>query len=229
MTGDTGASAGSAWVRLRSGLREDHAAIRRYVTKYGSAEGNVGSLSGDLVRKVGLQIMAAYRLMRYFHEARWPLFPMLASRLTRHLFGCDIHWKAELAPGVMIVHGMGLCISHGARVASGAILFQNVTLGEGIDPVTREVGAPRLENDVHVAPGATLLGPIVVGAGSKIMAGCVLRESVPPGSLVEAPVPVVRPRRPPTASTSTPEEGPGLPALRSQAEPTGNRDQSPSS
>jgi serine O-acetyltransferase len=175
-------------------VRADHAVIHHYVEKYGSAEGAAGSLIGDLLRKVGLQIMFAYRLMRSCYQARIPLLPMLIARLTRLLYGADIHWKADFEPGVMIVHGMGLCISHGARVATGVILFQNVTLGEGIDPVTREIGAPSIERDVHIGPGATLLGPISVGASSKIMAACVVMCSIPPGSLVEAPTPAVRPR-----------------------------------
>ena len=59
-------------------------------------------------------------------------------------------------------------------VGEGCILFHNVTLGEGVDPETRETGAPTLGRDVHVGPGATLLGPIHVGDGTKIMAGAVL-------------------------------------------------------
>ncbi len=175
-------------------VRADHAVIRRYVVKYGSAEGNVGSLLPDLVRKIGLQIMVVYRLARLASAIRLPLLPMLLTRAARHLYGSDIHWKAELEPGIMIVHGMGLCVSHGARVAAGAILFQNVTLGEGIDPVTREIGAPRLERDVHVGPGATLIGPISIGAASKVMAGCIVTQSIPERSLVEAPAPSVLPR-----------------------------------
>ena len=79
------------------------------------------------------------------------------------------HWEAW--------DGNGIVLSHAARVDSGCILFHNVTLGEGIDPETREVGAPHLEEDVHVGPGATLLGPITVGAGTKIQAGAVLTQT----------------------------------------------------
>jgi len=80
-------------------------------------------------------------------------------------------------------------LSHKAVVGPGCILFHNVTLGVGLDPVTRESGAPTLGKDVHVGPGATLLGPIHVGDGTKIMAGAVLTHSVPPNSLVK-PAPV---------------------------------------
>src|SRR5262249_20694207 len=79
-------------------------------------------------------------------------------------------------------------------VGPGCILFQNVTLGMGIDPVTRKSGAPTVEANVHLMPGATLLGPITIGEGSKVMAGAVLTESVPADSLVETPSPNVKPR-----------------------------------
>ena len=62
-----------------------------------------------------------------------------------------------------------------------------------MDPVTKIQGAPSLGANVHVGPGAVLLGPISVGEGSKILAGAVLTESVPPGSVVRpAPVEIVR-------------------------------------
>jgi len=183
-----------AAARALADLREDQAITSQYEAKHGHPAPASGELSRDAVEKIGLQIMAAYRLMRALRAAGSTLAAKVVSRLIRHLYGSDIHWDAELAPGVMIVHGMGLAISRAARVGRGCILFQNVTLGMGTDPETRRTGAPLLEGNVHVGPGATLLGPIVVGEGSKVMAGAVLTRSVPPGSLVAAPSPEVRPR-----------------------------------
>jgi serine acetyltransferase len=186
--------AAAAGSRALVDLREDHAVMAAYQLKYGHANPSTGNLASDVAQKIGLQIMAAVRLMRALRQGGSPLGAKIVSRLIRHLHGSDIHWDAEFQPGVMIVHGMGLCISHAARVGRGCILFQNVTLGMGIDPVTREIGAPTLEENVRVGPGATLSGPITVGAGSKIMAGAVLTTSVPRNSLVEMPPPSVRPR-----------------------------------
>jgi serine O-acetyltransferase len=118
----------------------------------------------------------------------------IASRIIRHLYGAEIHWDAELAPGVIVVHGNGLVISHAARVGVGCVLFQHVTLGESIHPDTRLVGAPTLEPGVHVGAGAVLVGPITIGQGTKIMANAVLVRSVPPHSLVETPAATIRPR-----------------------------------
>lgn len=165
-------------------------------TKYSDGAGSARDLPVDLVTKIGFQMTTAYRSMRFFQEAGVPVAPKIASRLIRHLYGSDIHWEARFEPGVMLVHGMGLAISRAAHVEAGSILNQNVTLGLGIDPETRAVGAPHLERNVHVGAGATLIGPITIGAGSKIMPGCVVTRSVPPNSIVMAPQPEVREREP---------------------------------
>jgi serine O-acetyltransferase len=180
--------------QLMAEISADHSTMSGYQAKYDARAAEPTRLGSALVTKIGFQLMVAYRLMRAFHRAGLPLAAKAASRAIRHLYGADIHWEAELAPGVMIVHGMGLAISHQARVASGCILFQNVTLGMGTDPLSRLTGAPTVESNVHIGPGATLIGPITVGAGSKVMGGVVLTQSVPPGSLVESPPPRIGPR-----------------------------------
>ena len=143
--------------------------------------------------------MIAYRVMRFFRAAGLGLGAQFMSRVIRHAYASDIHWEADFEPGITIVHGFGLAISYAARVRHGCILFQNITLGHGPDAQTRQTGAPLLERNVHVGIGATLYGPITVGEGTKIMAGCVLSRSVPARSLVEAPVPQVGARVSPRA------------------------------
>lgn len=200
----------SAFRAFREAVREDHRILHYYAEKYDDrVESEVGGsgpssqvgpgtvrLAGDAVKKIGFQLMIAYRVMRLFRASGLELGAQFMSRVIRHAFASDVHWEADLEPGVMIVHGFGLAISYAARVRHGCILFQNVTLGYGPDPATKKAGAPLLERNVHVGIGATLFGPIVVGEGTKIMAGCVLSQSVEPRSLVLAPVPQVGMRAP---------------------------------
>lgn len=166
-------------------VRADYGSLQRYREKYHKEKVSLARLPVDAVRKVGFQMLIAARTMRLLRDAHIPVAPQIASRLIRHLYGAEIHWDTEVADGVSIVHGVGLVLSHRAKVGPGCILFHNVTLGEGLDPDTKESGAPTLGRDVHVGPGATLLGPITVGDGTKIMAGAVLTRSVPPNSLVK--------------------------------------------
>ncbi|HEU4642890.1 MAG TPA: glycosyltransferase [Gemmatimonadaceae bacterium] len=174
-------------------VRADRAALARADAKYRSAPRRSG-LVRESVERIGLQMMIAYRWMRLFRDTGPVLVAKIISRLIRHWYAAELHWDADLAPGVIIVHGTGLVISHAARVEAGCILFQHVTLGESIDAESRMVGAPVLEADVHVGPGATLLGPITIGRGSKIMATALVMRSVPPNSLVETAAPCVHER-----------------------------------
>ena len=186
----------SGWTTFCRNVRADHTSMRSGRDKYrteGSSAGS-GGLFRDAVQKVGFQLMVAIRLMRLTRDLRIPFGPQVLSRLIRHLYGAEVHWNAEFAPGVSIVHGTGLVISHGAIVGSGTILFQGVTLGESIDSSTRVVGAPTLGFDVHVGPGSVLLGPIVIGDGTKIAANSVLDQSVPPRSIVRGAAVVIEGR-----------------------------------
>jgi serine O-acetyltransferase len=182
------------WSEFAAAVRADHAAMRAHDARYAGPDARGGGLVRDMVVRIGFQMLVGYRVMRLLAALGIPLAPQIVSRLIRHLYGADIHWDADLAPGVTLVHGIGLCINGSARVGAGAILFQNVTLGLSIHPETRAIGAPELGRDVHVGPGATLVGPISIGAGSKIAAGCLVTFSIPAGSLVQAEPPDVRSR-----------------------------------
>jgi serine O-acetyltransferase len=173
----------AAWSRFRTAVAVDWTTMTEGRAKY-LGESQSRRFGVDLVTKIGTQMMFAVRVMHLMRDSGLRLLAQVVSRLIRHLYAAEIHWDADLAPGISIIHGNGLVVSHSARVAEGAVLFHHVTLGMGLDPATGERGAPTLQRNVHVGPGATLIGPIIVGEGSKIMAGSVLQRSVPPHSLV---------------------------------------------
>ena len=187
---------GPALRDLVTAVRADHAMLRHYDAKYGDP-GRPASLGRDLITRVGFQMLTACRAMRFCADAGIPLAPQLTSRLIRHAYGSDVHWSANIEAGIVVVHGMGIAVSPEARIRRGAILFQHVTLGSGIDPESRATGAPTLERDVHIGAGSTLVGPITIGERSKITANCFVRASVPADSLVVAPSPSVTVRRRP--------------------------------
>jgi len=181
---------------LADAVRTDQRTLHGFHSKYGGRWNDSTPLARDLAQNVGLQLLAGVRLMRFFNEIEAPLASRITSRMIRHLYGSDIHWDAEFAPGVMVVHGMGMAISHAAKIDEDVLLFQNCTLGEGRDPDTKEVGAPHVEAGAVIGAGCTIIGPVTIGAKSKVMPGCVITRSVPPGSIVESPTAVVKARKP---------------------------------
>ena len=190
----TGRSGAKPLRELVAAIAADHRALIDNNDRYDERHRTIGSPAVAFVTNIGFQLVVAIRVMQYLRTLRLPLAARIAARVIRHTYGSEIHWDADLAPGLVVIHGYGLTISYAARTAPGTSLSQNVTLGIGRDPSSGEIGAPALEAGVSVGPGATLIGPIVIGAGAKIMPGCTVTQSVPPRSIVDAPPISVRPR-----------------------------------
>lgn len=202
----------AAFARFLASVRADHEMLQRSDAKYDTRGRQASSLAHDLVERIGFQMMVAYRFMKLLKEAGSPLGAKMAARMIRLIYGADIHWSSHIEDGVAINHGMGLAIGHSARIAKGVILSHNVGIGDGIDPKTRAVGQPTIEEGVHIGPGAILLGPITVGARSKIMPNTVVLQSIPPDSVVESPPPNIRPRAPRPDAQRAAEPPPAEPA-----------------
>jgi serine O-acetyltransferase len=106
----------------------------------------------------------------------------VGSSLTQWLTGVDIHPGAQLGPGLFIDHAVGVVIGETAEVGSDVTLYQGVTLGgTSLDPGKRH---PTVGDRVTVGAGAKVLGPITIGADSRIGANAVVVKSVPANSVV---------------------------------------------
>lgn len=163
---------------------KDFAEIQRTRKKWFREDKSLTSLPTDAVKKIGFQMMLAIRFMHLCRDSGLTLMAQASSRMIRHLYAAEIHWDAQVAAGVGIVHGNGLVLSHASKVGEGCILFHNVTLGEANHPDTRQLGAPTLGKHVHIGPGATLLGPIHIGDHAKILAGALVTRDVPARAVV---------------------------------------------
>jgi serine O-acetyltransferase len=141
---------------------------------------------------------------RQFHRIahalyRWhvPILPRLASHINRFFTGIEIHPGAKFGEGVFIDHGMGVVIGETAEIGDNVLLYQGVTLGG--TSLQKRKRHPTLKNDVVVGVGAQLIGDITIGEGSKIGAGSVVVDSVPPhATVVGVPGRVVAVRNPDT-------------------------------
>jgi serine acetyltransferase len=177
-------SRSNAFRKFTTAVRADRDSLTDFQGRYNQYRGDMDSFLSDVTRRIGFQMTVVIRIMQLMNDLGVPLGGAIVSRLIRHLYGAEIHWEAHIEPGITIVHGNGLVISHGASVGSGCLLFQGVTLGESMDPVTKVHGAPSLGRNVHVMPNAVLIGPITVGENSKIQANVTLTRSVPVGTSV---------------------------------------------
>ncbi|MDO7560401.1 MAG: serine O-acetyltransferase, partial [Paracoccaceae bacterium] len=97
-------------------------------------------------------------------------------------FGVDIHPAARIGRGTMIDHAHSIVIGETAIVGDNVSMLHSVTLGgTGKADGDRH---PKIENGVMIGAGAKVLGNITVGHCSRIAAGSVVLQDVPPCSTV---------------------------------------------
>ena len=128
--------------------------------------------------KVMLHYRIAHKLYlrKHYFWARW-----VSQRAVRKT-GIEIHQGAKIGKGLFIDHGNGVIIGETAELGDNVTLFQGVTLGgTGKEHGKRH---PTVGNNVMICSGAKVLGSFKVGDNSKIGAGSVVLEEVPPNSTV---------------------------------------------
>ena len=105
--------------------------------------------------------------------------------------GIEIHPGAKIGKGLFIDHGSGVIIGETTIIGDNVTLYQGVTLGgTGKEKGKRH---PTLKDNVMVSAGAKILGSFTIGENSKIGAGSVVLEEVPPNcTVVGVPGRVVR-------------------------------------
>ncbi len=112
----------------------------------------------------------------HYLRARW-----VSQRATRKT-GIEIHPGAVIGKGLFIDHGYGVVIGETAIIGDNVTLYQGVTLGG----TGKECGKrhPTIADNVMISAGAKVIGSFTVGENSKIGAGSVVLEEVPPNSTV---------------------------------------------
>lgn len=139
-----------------------------------------------------LYILFFQRIAHVLYKLRLFFLARLLSTLVRIVFGADVHPGATIYPGVFIDHALGVVIGESAVVGSGAIIYQNSTLG-GTGNDTSLMRHPIVGEGTVVGAGAKVLGGIVVGRDCRVGAGSVVVKSVPHGcTVVGIPARVVR-------------------------------------
>ena len=136
----------------------------------------------EVILYPSFKVMISYRrahklyLKGHYFWARW-----ISQRAARRT-GIEIHPGATIGKGFFIDHGTGVIIGETTIIGDNVTLYQGVTLGG----TCKETGKrhPTLEDNVMVSAGAKVIGSFTVGKNSKIGAGSVVIEEVPPNCTV---------------------------------------------
>ncbi|MCI9491759.1 MAG: serine O-acetyltransferase [Lachnospiraceae bacterium] len=128
--------------------------------------------------RVMLSYRKAHKQYLKGHYFRARRISQKAARRT----GIEIHPGAVIGKGFFIDHGSGVIIGETTIIGDNVTLYQGVTLGG----TGKETGKrhPTLCDNVMVSAGAKIIGSFTIGENSKIGAGSVVLEEVPPNCTV---------------------------------------------
>lgn len=140
------------------------------------------------------------------------------SQAARHITGgIEIHPGATIGNGFFVDHGAGVVIGETAQIGDNVFLYHTVTLGatgnpndvDNSDPAHPNRRHPKLGDNVKIANGAQLIGPITVednvqigtgariigkvhiGKGARISPGVEVYQDVAPGEVVVGAIPYI--------------------------------------
>ena len=113
------------------------------------------------------------------------------SLLARAISGIEIHPGATIGRRFFIDHGTGAVIGETVRIGDDVMLYHQVTLGsvgwwKDLRRPTHSRRHPVVEDGVIICTGASVLGPVCIGANTRIGAHAVVLHDLPPDARVAA-------------------------------------------
>lgn len=148
-----------------------------------------GGNAAELVLYPGLWALAVHRIAHPLWRLGLPFIPRLLSQLVRMITAVEIHPGAKIGKRLFIDHGAGVVIGETAEIGDDVMMYHGVTLGGHGWWADRKGSKrhPTIGDGVTIGVGAAILGPVTVGAHTRIGPYAVVIEDVPPDSIVVAP------------------------------------------
>ena len=141
-------------------------------------------------RHLGFRAVLHHRIAHALFCRGFKFIAYLLATRSCSRTGADISPGASIGPGLLIHHPVGIVVGLGVVVGARCTLLQNVTIGERISDARNQY--PVIGDDVIVAAGAVVIGPIKIGHQSIIGANSVVLHDIPDGVIaVGAPARII--------------------------------------
>ena len=135
------------------------------------------SLAEVMLLYPGFHALVFYRVSHWFYKHGRLFCARMVSQWGRGFTGIEIHPGATIGDGLFIDHGAGVVIGETAEIGNNVTLYHGVTLGgTGKDEGKRH---PTIGDNVLIGTGCKVLGPITIGANSRIGANSVVLSCIP--------------------------------------------------
>lgn len=131
-----------------------------------------------IIFRFGKWVESRNLIARVFLE---PVYALLDHRI-RSKWGIEIPRSAEIGEGFYIGHFGGIVIGDSAKIGKNVNISQQVVIG--VAGKGDKKGTPTIGDNVYIAPGAKIIGKILIGNNVKIGANAVVYEDIPDNAIV---------------------------------------------
>lgn len=123
-----------------------------------------------------------YRIAHFLNRIHLTILSKCIWYLNRILYSVDIDYRADLAGGLVVIHGIGLVIGAYVKSKGPLRIYQGVTLGGNNHRIRSssdmEFSQPIIESGVTIYSNSMVLGPVIIGEHAVIGAGSLILNDV---------------------------------------------------
>ncbi len=129
-------------------------------------------------------MLNAYYLYRIAHQLylwKVPFLPKILKLLIFLIYNSSIPYQAKIGKGTRFAYGgIGVVLHKRTVIGKNCIIGTNVTIGgkSGYEKI------PDIGDNVYIATGAKILGPISIGNNVTIGANAVVLQNIPDNAVV---------------------------------------------
>jgi serine O-acetyltransferase len=125
----------------------------------------------------GFKSVVYYRIANYLFRKKIPYISNLIASHSIAKTAADIRPPADIGPGLVIKHSVGVVIGNGVIIGDNCTILQNVTLGEKYSQDGTHL-YPKIGNNVTICAGAVILGAVEIANNAIIGANSVVIRNV---------------------------------------------------
>ncbi|WP_289127925.1 serine O-acetyltransferase [uncultured Clostridium sp.] len=142
----------------------------------------------NIIFNTNFHCVVMYRVAHAFYKIKLTFISQIIKFLMKVIYCVDIDFRADLAGGFVIIHGIGVVIGAAVKSHGPLKVYQGVTLG-GNNNKTRIVNGdefvqPIIGKNVIIYANSCVFGPVVIGDNCTIGASTVITKDVENNKIV---------------------------------------------
>lgn len=123
-----------------------------------------------------------YRFSHFLYKIHLTFLSEVIKFMLRIIYSVDIDYRADMAGGFVLVHGIGVVIGAAVKTLGPVKIYQGVTLGGNNGKVKyidgKRIAHPIIKSNVVLYSNCCVFGPVIIGENSIIGAMTIVTKDI---------------------------------------------------